>query len=456
MNAKPPRQFHVRDLRVLMSLATLMLALVTGAAGWVLLLICFPAEGQAAVRVVLAITATAVGAAGGVIVVGRTIRRRPLSVVTDGVEVPGDPGPGDEGKLLSRIINSMEGGVMTISSGGTVTSFNAVAQKTLGCDALHAVGRGYEAVFPSLPVNRLLREMIRSALAARQTYSSVEVNAAGPDGSTVALGVTLTVLRGEDGRPRGVVLTFKDLAELKRIREQVQRTDQLASLGRLAAGMAHEIRNPLGSLSGLVELIREDFAPDDPRLRYTDTILRTISQLNTLVENLLDFSQPLVSALEPHGLRDIVRECVQLCAFEHRGRSVTVLEDYETAATVMADRETLARAVVNIVRNAFQATPEGGTITVSVREEPPKRAGKPGQAAIRVTNTGSYVRPEDRGKLFTPFFTTKSGGAGLGLPIANQIISAHSGQIDVQSEPDSGTTFTILLPLAAVAAATAV
>jgi len=356
--------------------------------------------------------------------------------------------PGDDQKLLGHIIDSVEASVMTISSAGTVTSFSAVAEKALGYEAKAVVGQHFGAVFPNIPENRVLRDMIISALTAHRTRSSVEVNAATSDGSTVALGVTISLLRGEGGRHRGIVLTFKDLAELKQLREQIKRTDQLASLGRLAAGMAHEIRNPLGSLQGLVELIQEDFREDDPKRRYTSTILRTMDQLNTLVEDLLDFSHPPMTHVEPHDVRDLVRESVQFCTFEHRGRPVALHEDYTPEPIcVRADRETLARAIVNIVRNAFQATPDNGTVAVSVRRQTAPKPGTPEQVLVAVANSGPHVSPEDRDKLFTPFFTTKPKGTGLGLPIAHQIITAHSGQIEVESEPDSGTTFSIILPI---------
>ena len=349
--------------------------------------------------------------------------------------------------LLSDIIDSMEGGVMTISSEGIITSFNAVAQKTLGYDLRAVGGKHYGEVLAG-PGNKTLLEMIESALLKNETYSSAEVNAATAGGATVPLGVTVSHLRGTSGSSRGIVLTFKNLAELKRIREQVQRTDQLASLGRLSAGMAHEIRNPLGSLHGLVELIQEDFDPTDPKRRYTSTMLKTISKLDTLVENLLDFAQPVATHFELNDLRDIVNECVEMCELEFRGRVIDLREDYdEQHVPVMADREALARAITNIVRNAFQATPDGGGIYITVVREH-ETNGSTGDAVATVANTGSFIKPEDKARLFTPFFTTRSDGTGLGLSIANQTLAAHSGQIEVRSEPESGTVFQIRLPAA--------
>jgi two-component system, NtrC family, sensor histidine kinase AtoS len=357
--------------------------------------------------------------------------------------------PADDQRLLGQIIDSIEGGVMTVSSDGTVTSFNPVAQETLGYDAHDIVGQHYSTVFGDIVDNRAIRGMIAAAIKGHQTFSSEEVEVAKSNGELVSLGVTLSQLRDPAGHTRGTVLMFKDLAKLMSLREHVRRTDQLASLGRLSAGMAHEIRNPLGSLHGLVELIQEDFAEDDPKRKYTGTILRTIGQLNELVENLLEFSQPPMTHVEPHTICDITHECVQFCSIEHRDDGVEIVEDYSAGpAWVRADRETLSRAIINIIRNAIQATPSGGCVSVSVRRVP-AQDNRAECIAVDIHNTDSLVQPEDRDKLFTPFFTTKPTGTGLGLPIAHQIISAHSGQVEVESELDSGTTFSIMLPIVA-------
>ena len=441
------KPFTVRNLRMIMSLLVLVAALVFGSLVWSVLAIFVPAGNHPMLSAVV-LAATAFGAAIGVLAIGRIIRAR----------VPEEADPSrhkenrddeDEGtRLLGNIIDSMEGGLMTINSAGTITSFNSVAKRTLGHEAKDVVGRHFGAVFANIPGNRALREMIKSALTAHRTVSSAEVEAAAADGSAVALGVTISLLRAEAGRHKGIVLTFKDLAALNQIREQVERTRQLAYLGRLSAGMAHEIRNPLGSLRGLVELMREDFPEDDPKWEYTNTILRTIDRLNTLVESLLAFCQPAVADMEPVDVCNLTRRCVRFCAVEQGDRNISLREYYSSGPLcVLADRGSLARAIINIVRNAYQATSENGVVAVSVNGRPPGLNDEAGQAVIAITNSGSYVNPDDRGKLFTPFYTTKSDGTGLGLPIANQIITAHAGQIEVESEMDTGTTFNITLPV---------
>ena len=457
MNHDSPRVVRVRDLRAIMSLLVLLAAFVCGSFTWFVLKHYVPPANNPILSALTALVPTATGAAFAVLVVGWVIRKCfPVAVVGGSGLLDVKPGAAEHEELLGRIIDSVEGGVMTVGTDGVISSFNTVGQKTLAYEAADVVGRHFGSVFIDVPQNRTLRDMIRAALVTGQTFSSVEVSAVAADGRCVALGVTVSVLRGDGDRFRGIVLMFKDLAELTRIRDQVQRTDQLASLGRLSAGVAHEVRNPLGSLQGLVELIEEDFAQDDPRRQYTATILRTIDQLNALVESLLEFSQPPASDLEPQDVRDIVRDGVRFSSFERREVSVSVEEDYGAEPVlVLADRESLTRAFINIVRNAFQATTDGGTVAVSVRARAPKVVDGPGQASISVRNTGSYVPPEDRENLFTPFFTTKPDGTGLGLAIAHQVVSAHFGEIEVDSRRGDGTTFTIILPVVEAEAMTA-
>ena len=453
MTEDATKHFKVRDLRVIMSLLVLVGALVFGSLAWSVLGAFVVSGSRPILSALVVLAATAVGAAGSVLAIGRIIRWRVPQVADAAPPADEERNEADEeAELLGNIINSMEGGVMTISSAGTITSFNAVAQRTLGHRAHDVVGKHFGAVFANVPENRSLREMIMSALTAHRTASSVEVDAVAANGSTVALGVTVSLLRGEAGRHRGVVLSFKSLADLNRLREQVERTRHLAYLGRLAAGMAHEIRNPLGSVRGLVELMGEDFDENDRRREYTATILRTVDRLNTLVESLLDFSQPAVTNMERVDLRELTRECVQLCSMQQDERRVKLKEFYPAGSLwVLADHDAMVRAVMNLVRNAYQATPDGGVIAVSVHGIAPRHNEDPGRAVIAVTNSGSYVHADDRGRLFTPFYTTKSDGTGLGLPIANQIVTAHSGQIEVESEMDTGTTFNVVLPICAVA-----
>ncbi len=289
-------------------------------------------------------------------------------------------------------------------------------------------------------------EMVRAALYKGATFSSEEGVICTRSRERIPVGITISQLRDENDNSFGVVLMFKNLAEIKRVREQILRTEQMAALGYLAAGLAHELRNPLGSLQGLAELMQEDLEPSDPGHAYTETFIREIERMNTLMEDLLYFAQPPISALERHSLNELVKESTLFAGYDFQDRDVELSSDYAPdAPDVMVDPERLARALLNIIRNAFQSTPDGGRITVATGSR--KRGGEV-RACVSIANTGSYVEPGVREKLFAPFFTLKKNGTGLGLSIAHQIVKGHSGHIEVDSDPEEGTTFVIELPTA--------
>jgi PAS domain S-box-containing protein len=352
--------------------------------------------------------------------------------------------------LDAYILDSVASGVITISQEGTITSFNPQAERILGHGAEEAKGVHYDAVFPEHQSNRQFRRILHDGIEQGMTVSSVEVTVLNKEEKEVLMGATLTPLLDEDGGRLGIVLSFKDLAAVKQAQARLQRADQLATLGSFAAGMAHEIRNPLASLQGLVDLLLEDVPEEDPKRRYLNTIQRNLTRLTGLTENLLSLAHPGDVRLERTHVNDILREVMQLARHERQDRAVTTKEHYaDGLPDILVDSEKLSRAILNMVINAFQATPEWGTVTLESSQAGSDSPLPKGQEAIvvAVSNTGSYIPPGERQKLFTPFYTTKDRGVGLGLAIAHQIVIAHSGQLTVESDPAHGTTFRLFLPV---------
>ena len=368
------------------------------------------------------------------------------SVQTD--DEPGGQLPNqlDNHKLVSYTLDSLEGGVITISREGVITSFNSVAERILGYTSEEVIGVHYSRVVPATGDMKRMAEMAQAALTTGATFSSEEAVIRTKDRKRIPVGITISQLRDENGNSLGIVLIFKNLAEVKQIRDQIARTEQMASLGYLAAGLAHELRNPLGSLQGLAELLQDDMPPNDPRRVYTDTFIREIDRMNKLVEDLLCFAQPSISLLERRPMNDIVRDSLLFASYDFQNRVVEVKTNYaDELPDVLVDAERISRSLLNVIRNAFQAVPDGGTITMTTGTRP---RGSELRVFVKITNTGSYVEPEVRAKLFTPFFTLKKNGTGLGLSIAHQIVKGHAGNIEIDSDPEEGTTFSIDLPTA--------
>jgi len=344
--------------------------------------------------------------------------------------------------LDSYTLRSLEGGVVTANQEGVVTSFNAVAEKILGCRASEAVGRPLTAVVPEEAANEPFLRALRSVLGGAARVSSAEAAVLTASGRTVQLGYSVSPLHDEAGRSLGIVLTFKDLAEQKHAEQVMRRAENLALLGTMATGTAHEIRNPLGAMSGLVEMIRDATPADSPHRVYCGRILESIERINRICQELLTVGHPEPRQIEPLDLNELARRTLELCRYDAANRSVEVREDYAPGLPpVPGDGERLGQVIHNILRNAFQAVKSGGHIEVTTRCTDLT-------ASIAIRNTGPPIPPEVQSKLFTLFFTTKQRGTGLGLAVSQQLVRAHGGRILVDSGPERGTTFTIELPVA--------
>jgi two-component system, NtrC family, sensor histidine kinase HydH len=223
--------------------------------------------------------------------------------------------------------------------------------------------------------------------------------------------------------------------------EQLRRADLLSALGTISAGMAHEIRNPLGSIKGAVEILRDDYRPDGPKYEFIQILLKETDRLNRIVQEFLDFAGPKQPALQPVDVNEALESVLALTAQESKIANVQVRKELDRSiGEHCLDAGMLKQAFLNMVLNAIQAMPHGGVLTV--------RSGRRStMLEVAISDTGTGITEENRRKLFTPFFTTKKSGMGLGLAITDRIIHNHRGTIDVMSEPAQGTTFTIKIPV---------
>ena len=344
---------------------------------------------------------------------------------------------------------SMTGAVITLDTEGRVIGSSAAAEATLGYREEDLVGRRFSDVFTPASGSRASMAAVETAIARHEAVSLEDMEILAADGRPVRIGISASYLR-QPARPGarsreivGVTIAFKDLNQMRSLQSRLQQADQLMALGTVTAGVAHEIRNPLASLRGLAELLGRDIPPDDHRRRYVDTMLQSIDRLNRLIEDLLLFSSPRPIDSDVLDMGGTVAESVSLAQVGVAARpiSLTVAARSAEPLLIRGNRERLIQVLTNIVLNATQATPDGGSVTVRAEE-------REGLAVVTVHNTGSYIPPHIRRQLFVPFFTTKPTGTGLGLAIARQIVTAMDGRIDVESDQDTGTTFTVELPLA--------
>jgi two-component system, NtrC family, sensor histidine kinase HydH len=224
--------------------------------------------------------------------------------------------------------------------------------------------------------------------------------------------------------------------------EQLRRADRLCALGELSASMAHEIRNPLGSIKGAVEILRDDYGPDDAKYEFIQILLKETDRLNHIVQEFLGFARPKQPELQQADLNEAIESVLALTAQEAKKAGVKVEKSLDTAIGMRGlDVGLLRQAFLNLVLNAIQAMDNGGVLTIKSRLQ--------GDAVeITIADTGVGISEENRKKLFSPFFTTKKNGTGLGLAITYRIIENHRGTINVASKPGKGSTFTVKIPVA--------
>jgi signal transduction histidine kinase len=261
------------------------------------------------------------------------------------------------------------------------------------------------------------------------------------DGRTVHLEVAMARMRDVGGRALGAVVTLDDVSEVRALTDQLIRTDRLAAMGELTAGVAHEVRNPLGIIRASVQLV-EDSDGDPARVRDATRIIKQeIDRLDRVIKALLDFGRPSAPTLRQTNVEDVVDDVV-LFTRQFAVQAKVQIETLFSAANpaVLADADQLKQVLVNLVSNAVQAMEDtGGRIVVRVWDDD-------SFVFVSVVDDGPGMPPEVLEKVFDPFYSTRSGGTGLGLTIVHRIIDQHGGRVEAQSTPGAGTTFTIALP----------
>ena len=339
--------------------------------------------------------------------------------------------------LHERIIESIRSGLITTDLDGTIYTFNAAATEITGFRSEEMRGRSvYELI-------RNLRESTDLSLASpNDQLPRFEAYLMTPDGFAVRIGYTISRLFSESNEASGYIITFQDLTEIRSMEESVRRKDRLAAVGRVGAGLAHEIRNPLGAMRGAIQVLESNTPPESVQADLMSIILRESDRLNSIITNFLNYARPNTGYFSEIDLSDSIRDTLTLLR-----HSPDVKPEHEIVEKlpsepliVSADNTQLKQIFWNLARNAIQAMPGGGTLTVSLEPIPNNRV------RIVIEDTGRGMSPEQVERLFEPFSNSSTGGTGLGLSIVYQIIRDHNGTINVRSIEGEGTVITVELP----------
>jgi PAS domain S-box-containing protein len=339
-----------------------------------------------------------------------------------------------------NILRSIPSGVITCDPRGTITTFNVAAERILGRSAGDVVGNPCDQIFGEASP---IAAMVGRSLAEQVPISRRQWNFLRGSGRR-CVGLSSALLRDQADRVIGVTVVFTDLTEIQRLEEQVESERRLSVLGEMSAGIAHEFRNYMGTILGWVKLLAKRLPEGDSGGQMVEAIIRELSAMQRLIDDLLAFGRDLEPQREPLSLRELIKEATSLRPARSDVR-VNVTVSPGVPSEVNWDHTLVRQAVKNLVQNAIEAMPEGGAVTV----EATVSSGQPNAIDLVVGDTGVGIPAEFLDRIFLPFFTLKAKGHGLGLALVHKIVLAHGGRIHVTSREGAGTTFTVTMPVLA-------
>lgn len=341
--------------------------------------------------------------------------------------------------LHERIVESIRSGLITTDLKGNIYTFNATAAEITGLSAEQMRGEPISTLFGDINLS------LEHALELTETGehpSRFEADFITPQKEFVRIGYSITPLLSENGEAKGLIFSFQDLTEIRTMEENVRRKDRLAAVGRVAAGLAHEIRNPLGAMRGAIQVLQMQTPPESSQASLMEIILRESDRLNKIIVNFLTYARPRVSNFSEIDVREAINDTFTLLKHspdvQENHKLESVLPDKEVL--VSADPTQIKQIFWNLARNALQAMPDGGVLTVNLEE-----LGKD-RIRIQFSDTGCGMSPTQVERLFEPFSDSTTGGTGLGLSIVYQIVRDHNGTINVRSIEGNGTTITLEFP----------
>ncbi len=341
--------------------------------------------------------------------------------------------------LHERIIESIRSGLMTTDLEGTIYTFNAAAAEITGYTAEELTGKNI-----SLLLGDIGQKVAASFSAADsgEQQPRFEADLITPERFAVRIGYSIAPLFSEEGEKSGLIITFQDLTDIRSMEESVRRKDRLAAVGRVAAGLAHEIRNPLGAMRGAIQVLESSVPKESTQSSLMDIILRESDRLNKIITNFLTYARPRAGNFSEIDVCEAIEDTVTLLQHSPDVKDFhkisTALPD--KSVVISADSTQLKQIFWNLARNAFDAMPAGGELSIQCEQISHNRI------RITFTDSGCGMSAGQVEQLFEPFSESTTGGTGLGLSIVYQIVRDHGGTINVKSQENVGTTISVELP----------
>ncbi|MCP5487403.1 MAG: PAS domain-containing protein [Verrucomicrobia bacterium] len=344
------------------------------------------------------------------------------------------------------LLENLVSGVIAANNQKRITTCNREAARIAGIDPVVLEG----APIHQLP--RPLYQLLAASYDSQREIRDQQVILNDGEGNEIFLNAGSSLFYSHAGDPLGALLVFNDVTAVKKLESQVRRTDRLASLGTLSAGMAHEIKNPLVTLKTFTQLLPERYEDADFRDTFSSLVGQEVKRIDSIVNQLLRFARPAKPKLEPTPLHIALEKTSRLVHQQMRQKGIQPLERYDAERDViLGDGDLLVQAFLNLMMNAIDAMPDGGVLSIITRvfaEEAPEAAsGQRDMLEVSIGDTGKGIDAESLQHVFDPFFTTKDTGTGLGLSVSHQIIQEHNAIVDVFSSVGEGTTFRLRFPL---------
>jgi two-component system sensor histidine kinase HydH len=336
-----------------------------------------------------------------------------------------------------NIVENMPVGLLFIGDDGKIMTVNDASEKMLLMSPENSVGREAQEILPAQLNDLILQVSDEKDIVFKEIQCRI-------NGKTTMLEASAGVLRDDEDHFLGHIILLRDISEIAHLKQEVERRERLASLGSLAAGIAHEIRNPLSSIKGFATYFKERYhdVPEDQNT--ADIMIREVERLNRVIGQLLEFARPLNVRKKTVNIASVIHHSLEMVSAQAQQNNIIIdskkIPPDDVSASIDPDK--IGQVLLNIFLNALESMEEGGTLAVSIDED-----SADDHILISISDTGHGIPKEDISHIFDPYYTTKQSGTGLGLAIVHKIIEAHSAEISVDSVLGKGTTFTIILPV---------
>ncbi len=350
------------------------------------------------------------------------------------------------------ILENIDDAVIGVDQSGTINLINPSAQSFTGRSEKSSLGKSFFACFDW---QETLCYLTRKVLEEGRSISDHETVTLKPVGTRRARPVSVTVspIFSTPGPQQGAVIIMHDLTQVRSLEEAVRHADRLTMVGTMAAGLAHEIKNPLGGIKGSAQLLQMELGQNSELQEYTGLIIKETERVNRIIEELLDLAHPRKACIQSVNINKLLDEIITLQKNSFRTRGINFKWQFDPSLPeIPGDPDLLNRLFLNLVKNACEATADGTEIFLESRIDAEYHLSLPGarptpMVLICISDQGPGISQEEIEQIFTPFYTTKTGGNGLGLPICQKIVSNHGGMLHFEERSEGGTTVQVSLPL---------